>query len=151
MSQPSRRAQSSGHAYLWSNSFHKGASLHGRLAHSRGTEDGHIKEGETAGVKATLWPEVKSVGSWMVGASESGGCSTGLSLHALFRIIDCFCEGLHWCRCVASDTLRMMKYDTGKPVWSTATDHCTKVYYDSRKDFLTPEITVWCWITLTMW
>lgn len=27
---------------------------------NRGTGDGHKREGETAGVKATFWPEVKS-------------------------------------------------------------------------------------------
>lgn len=48
-------------------------SLHGRLAHSRRTGDGLIKEGETAGVKATLWPEVKSGGSRPAGISESRG------------------------------------------------------------------------------
>lgn len=71
---PSRRARPRGHSYLWSpSSPAETLSLHGRLAHSRRTGDGLIKEGETAGVKATLWPEVKSGGSGPVGISESRG------------------------------------------------------------------------------
>lgn len=69
-----QESSSSGHSYLWSpSSPTETLSLHGRLAHSRRTGDGLIKEGETAGVKATLWPEVKSGGSRPVGISESRG------------------------------------------------------------------------------
>lgn len=69
---------SSGRCYLWRPSFYGVCFLHGRLAHSRGIGDGHIWEGETAGVKAIFWPEEKSGGVWVVGASESRGLETAL-------------------------------------------------------------------------
>lgn len=79
---PSRDSSSSGLFYLRGPSLHGDGPLHGRSANSRGTLDGHIREGETAGVKATVWPQVKSGGSSPVGVSESRGCCpTGLSLH----------------------------------------------------------------------
>lgn len=46
-----------------------------------GAGDGHIREGETAGVKATFRPEVMSGGSWVVGVSESR-----------FSMVNCFCS-----------------------------------------------------------
>lgn len=82
VSRPSRESSSSGLFYLWGPSHHGDGPLQGRSAHSRGTSDGHIREGETAGVKATIWPQVKSGRSSPVGVSESRGCCpTGLSIH----------------------------------------------------------------------
>lgn len=46
-------------------------SLHARSAHGRRTGNGCVKEGETAWVKATFWPEVKSRGAWLMAISES--------------------------------------------------------------------------------
>lgn len=48
-------------------------SLRARSAHSRRTGNSCVKEGETAGVKATFWPEVKSTGLWLMAISESKG------------------------------------------------------------------------------
>lgn len=56
-------------------------SLHARSAHGRRTGNGCVKEGETAGVKATFWPEVKSRGAWLMAISESKGLLYVLWLH----------------------------------------------------------------------
>lgn len=51
----------------------RGFSLCARLAHSRRTWNACVREGGTAGVKATFWPEAKSGGAWLMAISESKG------------------------------------------------------------------------------
>lgn len=90
-----QESSSSGHSYLWSpSSPTETLSLRGRLAHSRRTGDGLVKEGETAGVKATLWPEVKSGESGPTGISESRSLSSNQleATRPRFHSRNCFCR-----------------------------------------------------------
>lgn len=60
-----------------------------RLAHSRRTGNTCVRVGETAGVKATFWPEVKSGGAWLMAVSESKG---QIFARECFRLQACLFE-----------------------------------------------------------